>query len=109
MTLYPRLSAAQGNSSRLSLIDKQTAAYRLIKHVKENGEPLVNLPWATRMGKPPLMNDEECKEVVNDFAKHTGKSLGKKDVNDILIQVQRKRIELLGYKPICLPSQYFGG
>ncbi len=96
MTLYPKKSAAQGKFIQ-AVIDrgfvpiKKTAAYRLIKRVKGNGEPLVNLPWATRMGKPPLMNDEECKEVVNDFAKHTGKSLGKKDVNDILIQVQRKK------------------
>ncbi len=53
----------------------------------------MNLPWAIRMGRPVLMNDEEFKEVVNDLAKHTGRSLGKKDVNDILIQVQRKIIE----------------
>ncbi len=43
------------------------------------------------------MNDEECGQVVDNLAKHTGESLRKKEVNDNLYQVQRKRTQQLGY------------
>ncbi len=40
----------------------------------------MSFPWAMRMGSPPLMNDEKCRQVIDNLAKHTGMSQEERSV-----------------------------
>ena len=76
---------------------KCNALYTLICKA-QIGLPIIDDAWA-RQGRPPLMEDEQCNKIANELATHVGMSLGKDDINSLLVNHQKEKFHEQGFVP----------
>jgi len=81
---------------------KRTAMYDMLKKRKE-GRIVLNNEWSN--GRPRIVDDKDIHQIVSNMHNSCGHAYGKEDINNIIVDHQKKKILEANHKPLCFQDE----
>jgi len=81
---------------------KRTAMYDMLKKRKE-GRIVLNNEWSN--GRPRIVDDKDIHQIVSNMHNSCGRAYGKEDINNIIVDHQKKKILEANRKPLCFQDE----